>query len=502
MARQTIHLLTCLLWIACSPKAELDDFTKPELVTVGGRVLNPIPNNKRVALSINRLGLGQEELESEIDNEGEFQFQFETYTPTDIWLTYQTNLLFIVHPGDSMFVALDGSVRDRPELLETIKFSGDRATTNNQIAAFQKAYFDRKHNWQKEEYAIKNYGPEEFKAYADTIRSEETNLYNAFLKTHSPNDEAAKWALFRLNKNYFVRMTRYPNSHRMALVLKESEWSVPISYYNYVKTTKPMSGSLASADAIFDITNSYLYRYLGQIVNEALISLGETNSEYIKDSVFLQTIREHTSDPQFREIVLTQYLNDKLSGLKLDAYERNLDFIQANIKQRFLIEPLRKKYSELSRKVNELSIPENARIKSIDDSSNAFINKVISDNKGRIIYIDIWATWCGPCFEQFPYSKKLQSEFTDVTFVYMCIESERTAFHNTIKKFQLDGQHYFLDKTQSKAIRKELNIDGIPYYVLIDLNGKTVNSNFGLQPGSDQTKEEIKKLLLSADTND
>lgn len=495
MAGLMIYLFTCLFWLAWTPKSEMDDFTKPKMVIVAGRVLNPPPDSKGITLAINRLGLGQEEIESEIDNEGKFQFYFETYIPTDVWLTYQTNLLMVVHPGDSVLVEFDGSLPGRPELLETIKFSGDRATTNSQIAAFQKAYFELDHNWVKENHAIKNYGPKEFKAYADTLRAKEMNLYDNFIKTHSPNDEAENWALSRLNRDHFVRLTNYPNAHRMALVLKEGEWNVPVSYYDYVKTMKPISGSLLSADAIYDITNSYLYRYLRPIVNEKLIRHGEKNSEDIKDSIFLQTILEFTHDPQFREITITQYLNDHLSGLKLDVYARNLDFIQANIKQPFLIEPLKKRYSEVSRKVNELPIPGNALIQNISDSSNAFINKVISDNKGRIIYIDIWATWCGPCLEQFPYSKKLQNELTDVSFVYMCIESERTAFHNTIKRFQLEGQHYFLDNTQSKAIRKELDIDGVPHYLLVDRNGKVVTSNFRLQPSSDQTKKKIEDLL-------
>jgi thiol-disulfide isomerase/thioredoxin len=495
MGTLVIHLLTCLFWLACSPKAELDDFTKPELVTVAGRVLNPAPDNKRISLAVTRLGLGNEELESEIDNEGKFKFQFETYTPTDVWLIYQTNLLFVVHPGDSMFVAFDGSMPDRPELLETIKFSGDRETTNNQIAAFQKAYYSRNYqDWQKEEYAIKNYGPKEFTAYADTIRSEETNLYNDFLKTHSPNDEAEKWASFFVYGNHFVKMMRYPKSHRVALVLKESEWNVPTSYYNELKATKPMSESLASANAIYRITNIYLYGYLGRIVKETLITLKETDSEYAKDSVFLQTISEQTTDPQFRAIAITQYLNDNLSELRLDSYERNLDFIQVNIKEPFLIEPLKQRYSELRRKLDKLPLPENARIENITDSSNSFINNVINDNKGRPIYIDIWATWCGPCLEQFPYSKKLQKELPDVSFVYVCIESGRTGFDNTIKTFHLDGQHYFLNTAQSKALREELNINGIPRYLLIDWDGSILDSDFD-QPGSDDTKKNIAKLL-------
>lgn len=494
MIRPTIYLLTCLFFFSCSSNGDLDDFTKPELVTITGTVLKPAPNSKQISLAITRHGLGQEEIESEIDNEGKFKFQFETYTPTDVWLSYQENLLLVVHPGDSVAVVFDGSVSGRTELLETIRFSGDRSETNHQIAMFQKAYFGKNSDWRKDNYAIKNYGPVEFKSYADTLHSIETSLYHAFVKTHSPNDEAANWALSFLNRNHFVRLADYPRSHRTALVLQESEWDVPIDYYNYMKTTNMMPTSLASADATYDITNRYLYSYLRRIVNKTLISLKETDSDYTKDSVFLQTIAEQTRDSHFREIVTTQYLNDNLTGLKLDAYERNVDFIEANIKEPFLIEPLKKRYSELRRKVDELPLPKNARIETVTDSYDSFIGKVINDNKGRPIYIDIWATWCGPCLEQFPYSKKLQNELTEVTFAYMCIESDRTAFDNTLKRFQLDGQHYFLNMAQSRALRNELKIDGIPRYLLVDRSGKVLNSDFD-HPGSNDTKRKISQLL-------
>lgn len=494
MARLIILLLTCLFCLSCSLKSDHGRFNKPVLVTVTGTVLNAAPTSKRISLAVTRVGLGQEEIASDIDNEGKFLFQFETYMPTDIWLTYQTNLLFVVHPGDSISVEFDGSMPDRPELLKTIKFSGDRATINNQIAAFQKAFFSKNHDWRKENYAIKNYGPDEFKAYADTLHSIETTLYNEFLKTYSPSDEAADWALFFLNRNNFVRLTEYPSSHRRALLLKESEWDVPIDYYNYMKSMKLMPTSLVSADATYDITNRYLYSYLRRIVNETLGSLNETDSAYTKDSVFLQIIAEQTPDLHLREIVATQYLNDNLRELKLDAYERNVDFIEANIKEPYLIEPLKKRYSELRQTVNELPLPENARIETINDRSDSFIDRVINDNKGKTIYVDIWATWCGPCLQQFPYSKKLKHELTNVTFVYMCIESERTAFDNVLKRFQLDGQHYFLNHTQSMALRKELKIDGIPRYLLIDRNGKILDSDFD-QPGSEDTKKKISKLL-------
>lgn len=110
-----------------------------------------------------------------------------------------------------------------------LRRSGDNQQSDRRVS---KSLFWQRPQLAERRICEKNCGPEEFKACADTVRSEEeTNLYNAFLKTHSPNDEAAKCALFRLNRNHFLRMTTYPNSHRMALMLKESEWNVPISYY-------------------------------------------------------------------------------------------------------------------------------------------------------------------------------------------------------------------------------------------------------------------------------
>jgi thiol-disulfide isomerase/thioredoxin len=149
----------------------------------------------------------------------------------------------------------------------------------------------------------------------------------------------------------------------------------------------------------------------------------------------------------------------------------------------------------MNQKLKELSTPKNAAIQNINILGDSVIQDISKANRGHAIYVDIWATWCGPCLKEFPYSKKLQQELKEVTFVYICIDSERKAFNNAIERYQVGGQHYFLNKIQSNALRKQLDIDGVPHYLLINRDGFIVNPKHELFPSLDYTKTEIEKLL-------
>ena len=124
------------------------------------------------------------------------------------------------------------------------------------------------------------------------------------------------------------------------------------------------------------------------------------------------------------------------------------------------------------------------------------LNEILDKNKGKVIYIDIWATWCGSCMSQFPFVKKLHDLFDgkNVVFVYLCCRSEKEASKNVIKKYQLEGEHYFLDQVQYDFFEKQFSINGIPRYLLYDQNSKLSNVNAS-RPESEQIITEINGLL-------
>jgi thiol-disulfide isomerase/thioredoxin len=135
-------------------------------------------------------------------------------------------------------------------------------------------------------------------------------------------------------------------------------------------------------------------------------------------------------------------------------------------------------------------------LKKVNNSSvKEVIDSIKSQNKGKLIYLDYWATWCAPCKDEMPNSKKLERDFEskDISFVYICLDSNEDAWKSSISQFKLGGKHYFMTKEQSKDMRDIYEIRGIPYYILIGKNGEVIDKGSHLRP--DLVKKQIEKFL-------
>ncbi len=129
-----------------------------------------------------------------------------------------------------------------------------------------------------------------------------------------------------------------------------------------------------------------------------------------------------------------------------------------------------------------------------DCSVKDILDEIITKNKGKVIYVDCWATWCSPCMGEMPNSKALMREFKgkDVAFVFLCLNSQEDIWRSTVDSLKIEGQHYFLTKKQSNDLRFLLKIQGIPYYILYGKDG-SISEQPTLRPG--QMKNRINKLL-------
>ncbi len=65
----------------------------------------------------------------------------------------------------------------------------------------------------------------------------------------------------------------------------------------------------------------------------------------------------------------------------------------------------------------------------------------LSDLKGKYVYIDVWATWCGPCNAEIPHLKKLEEEFEgrNICFVSISCDDSRNAWERFVQVKQLGG---------------------------------------------------------------
>ncbi len=129
----------------------------------------------------------------------------------------------------------------------------------------------------------------------------------------------------------------------------------------------------------------------------------------------------------------------------------------------------------------------------------------LDDFKGKYVYIDVWATWCGPCIQQIPYLKKLEEEYHDKNIEFVSIstdESRRSGgsweaaekkWRDFVKKRELSGVQLW--SGQDYSFQQAYQINSIPRFILIDPQGNIVDAN-APRPSDPQLKSLFTSLGL------
>lgn len=123
----------------------------------------------------------------------------------------------------------------------------------------------------------------------------------------------------------------------------------------------------------------------------------------------------------------------------------------------------------------------------------------LSSLKGNVVYIDVWATWCGPCIAEFPSYKALKKRLNhakDVKWVYVSVDEgkDREKWEKFLAKNELDGIQLFSGTGWETAIKDLYQIRGIPRYILVDKEGNIYSANAPRPSSGDLIYDEIQKL--------
>ena len=112
----------------------------------------------------------------------------------------------------------------------------------------------------------------------------------------------------------------------------------------------------------------------------------------------------------------------------------------------------------------------------------------LRDFRGKYVYIDMWATWCGPCRKQLPFLKKLAEKYKgrNITFLGLSIDADKAEWEARVKSGALCGTQLLIGK--GSQFQADYRISGIPRFILLDPNGRIVNPDM-TRPSSDDTEK-------------
>ena len=106
------------------------------------------------------------------------------------------------------------------------------------------------------------------------------------------------------------------------------------------------------------------------------------------------------------------------------------------------------------------------------DKSETTFQKAIEANKGKIVVVDVWASWCGDCIKGLPKYKELQKQFPDVVYLNISMDRDWESWIIGAEHHLITGQHFWAPEGMKGTFGSEIDLSWIPRYMVVDQEGK------------------------------
>jgi len=385
--------------------------------------------------------------------EGDFTF-YDTKESTAMYLA----------PGYRLDISFDGKEFD-----ETLKYSGIGEKPNN----FNASYFLFN---EKNELDYETYKKIENQEYFDYQLKTNASIMKLLNESEIENEQflnrqADKFRFQMLNnlitklgEDYFAGktkaiITQYLDTEINKIDFKDSVMFASNNSYRYFLSSYFVSGLTSG-----DLKTLELY-------NEELL-------EMQKKSIVTDLKRG-----------ISFYNMDKL-----DVYYQTYVKLAANDKG---INRIKEKYDRIK------NLKKGSPSPSFNYPDTSGKNISLESLKGKLVYVDVWATWCGPCRAQIPFLKQLEEKYReeDIAFVSLSIDQLKniSKWKDMIVDKELEGIQIIADKAWRSKFVTDYVIEGIPRFILIDKDGNLMDPMAPrpavYKEGELKLNEEIQKIF-------
>lgn len=434
----------------------LSAFAGAEASKLTFKVTNPAEKAK-VILTFGQSGDQKEVI---IDAAGNGTIEINDFVPQYVTMQYARGRRTIyLDPKQDLTLSFDGA-----SMWKSTNFEGEAAAINTYLGSGK----------------IKSLGMPDMSLSESALLQRGDSLYQAncsLLKTAQlPEDFTAKEKVRLLYQSYYY-LPMYASYH--GYVTKNTAFIPSAAYYEKLKGMITIDANLLS-----------LKEYKS-FLPTAISALSTRESEGDEDSSTSKSVNyvdANVKDPKVAEFLVDYYVYGYVDNNGVD----NADALAAMYRKHVKDAAMTEKFNTLCAGWEKLRAGNPSPTFAYTDMDGKSVS--LADLKGKFVYIDVWATWCGPCRGEIPALKKLEETYAgkDIHFLSLSCDKDKKAWENMVTKDDLKGiqLHMGGDRTFMDAYF----INGIPRFILLDRDGNIVSANMS-RPSSPQTAVKFNQLL-------